>query len=100
MENFKTSPFSPEQQETYVELLKIVEKLFTSSVHAEEAYDDVEDLKQEIKNPEQYYLWNLLDPTQSREAADYNADHFDQDGKIEAFIRKQAEKMDGLKKVK
>jgi hypothetical protein len=31
-------------------------------------------LKQEIKNPEQYYLWNLLDPTQSREAADYNAD--------------------------
>ncbi len=75
---------SLEQREQLDMLVPIAAKFFESSINKEDHYADMETLKASIENPEQYFLWSLLEPGHSPNIADYQ--FFDDDGKIARFI--------------
>ena len=103
MEGFENIILSPEQErqkELFPKLFAIAQKFYSSSENVDTSiYKDMEELKNVVENPEQYYFWSLLDHTISSDEYDYDAVYDTKNKDIEKFFLKLDGKMKIWEKV-
>ena len=102
-EGFEDMILSAEQErqkELFPKLFTIAQKFYSSSENVDASiYLDMDELKNTVENPSQYYFWSLLDHTISSNESDYDAVYDTQNNDIEKFFLKLEKKMDIWEKV-